>query len=84
MSGADDETVLAWAADAGRVLVTHDVQTITRFAYDRVPQGLPMLDVFELSRAEPIGVAIDDLVLLAEASECERMGEGQVRYLPLR
>jgi len=83
LSGADDETVLAWAADAGRVLLTHDVQTITRFAYHRVRQGLPMPGVFELSRAVPIGVAIDDLVLLAEASDAGEW-EGQVRYLPLR
>ena len=83
LSGADDEMVLAWAADAGRVLLTHDVQTITRFAYDRVRQGLPMPGVFELNRAVPIGVAIDDLVLLAEASDA-REWEGQVRYLPLR
>ena len=63
--------------------MTHDVQTITRFAYDRVRQGLPMPDVFELSRAVPIGVAIGDLVLLAEASNASEW-EGQVRYLPLR
>lgn len=27
LSGADDATVLAWAADNGRVLLTHDVST---------------------------------------------------------
>ena len=32
LSGADDSTVLAWAAQQGRVLLTHDVTTITRFA----------------------------------------------------
>jgi predicted nuclease of predicted toxin-antitoxin system len=25
LTGADDPTVLAWAADQGRVLITHDV-----------------------------------------------------------
>ena len=41
LNGADDPTVLAWAADEGRVLVTHDVSTITRYAYKRVAAGLP-------------------------------------------
>ena len=33
LSGADDPTVLEWAAREGRVLLTHDVTTITRYAY---------------------------------------------------
>jgi predicted nuclease of predicted toxin-antitoxin system len=28
IAGADDETVLGWAAEAGRVLVTHDQRTV--------------------------------------------------------
>jgi hypothetical protein len=83
LSGADDPTVLEWAAQAGRVLLTHDVSTMTRYAYDRVRDGKPMPGVFEVSRDIPIGVAINDIILLAE---CSTPGEweGQVRYLPLR
>ena len=36
LSGKDDPTVLEWAAQEGRILLTHDVATITRYAYDRV------------------------------------------------
>jgi predicted nuclease of predicted toxin-antitoxin system len=36
LTGADDPAVLAWAAEHGRVLVTHDVETVTRFAFERV------------------------------------------------
>jgi hypothetical protein len=82
LSGADDPTVLEWAAGQGRVLLTHDVSTMTRYAYDRVRAGLPMPGVFEVSRAVPIGRAIEDLLLLAECSEPGEW-EGQVRYLPL-
>ena len=39
LSGADDSTVLAWAAQEGRILLTHDVSTITRYAYERVRAG---------------------------------------------
>ena len=36
LSGADDQTVLEWAAQKGRILLTHDVSTITHYAYERV------------------------------------------------
>ena len=81
LSGADDRTVLEWAAGQGRVLLTHDVTTLTRYAYDRARAGQPMPGVFEVSRRVPLGQAIEDLLLLAE---CSREGEweGQIRYLP--
>jgi hypothetical protein len=83
LSGAEDPAVLEWAAHAGRVLLTHDVSTMTRYAYDRVREGKPMPGVFEVSRDVPIGVAIEQILLLAECS-LEGEWEGQVRYLPLR
>ena len=83
LQSADDPTVLEWAAQSGRVLLTHDVATMTRYAYDRVRDGKPMPGVFEIGRHVPIGVAIEEIVLLAEAS-LEGEWEGQVRYLPLR
>jgi hypothetical protein len=82
MLGAEDPDVLEWAAREGRVLLTHDVSTITRYAYERIQSGQPMPGVFEISPAVPIGVAIEDLLLLAECS-LEGEWEGQVRYLPL-
>ncbi len=42
VGGADDRIVLEWAASEGRVLLTHDANTITAFAYQRIAQGLPM------------------------------------------
>jgi len=82
LSGADDPTVLDWAAREGRVLLTHDVSTITRYAYDRVRAGQSMPGVFEVSRAVPIGRAIEDILLLAECS-LDSEWESQVYYLPL-
>jgi hypothetical protein len=83
LSGADDPTVLAWAAESQRVLLTHDVSTITAFAYKRVREGKPMPGVFEVSRRVPLGLAIEEIHLLATCSE-QGEWEGQVRYLPLR
>ena len=83
LEGADDPTVLEWAAREGRILLTHDVNTLTAFAYRRIAQGLPMPGVFEVSLKVPISVAIEDILLLAECS-VEGEWEGQVNYLPLK
>lgn len=80
---ADDPTVLEWAAQTGRVLLTHDVATITHYAYERVRAGQSMPGMFEVSRMVALSQAIDDLILIAECS-LEGEWEGQVRYLPLR
>jgi predicted nuclease of predicted toxin-antitoxin system len=44
----DDATILQWAADDGRALVTQDIRTVPDFAHQRVAAGLPMPGVFVL------------------------------------
>ena len=83
MSGADDPAVLEWAAREDRVLLTHDVATMTRYAYEQVRAGKPMPGVFEVGRTVPIGLAIEEILLIARYS-LKGEWEGQVRYLPLR
>jgi Domain of unknown function (DUF5615) len=82
LGGADDQTVLEWCAQEGRVLLTHDVTTMIHLAYARVAAHQPMPGVFAVSRAVPMRRAIEDIVLLAECS-LEGEWEGQVRFLPL-
>jgi hypothetical protein len=48
-SGEDDPTILAWAAQERRILLTHDVTTITRYAYERVAKDQTMSGVIEVS-----------------------------------
>jgi len=76
LSGADDPTILQWAAEQGRVLLTHDVSTMTKHAYERLQNGQLMPGIFEVSRSCPIAQAIDDLLLLAECSTDES-GKGR-------
>jgi hypothetical protein len=83
LSGADDPTVLAWAAQEGRIVLTHDVATMTTFAYQRIQAGLSMPGLFEVSRRVPVGVAIEEIILIADCS-IKGEWEGQVRFLPLR
>ncbi|NJL41159.1 MAG: DUF5615 family PIN-like protein [Leptolyngbyaceae cyanobacterium SM1_4_3] len=82
LAGKDDPTILQWASQEGRVLLTHDVATITRYAYDRVRLGQLMLGVIEVSVDAAIGRVIEDALLIIECS-LERELEGQIQYLPL-
>jgi len=40
LSEADDPAILEWAANENRVLLTHDVSTMTYYAYERIQAGL--------------------------------------------
>lgn len=79
---AGDEVILEWAAKDERILLTHDVKTMTRFAYDRAVRGERMPGVFEVGSGLSVGEAIEEIRFLAE---CSLPGEweGQVRYLPV-
>lgn len=83
LSGMDDPSLLAWAAEEDRVLITHDVSTMTAYAYRRAERGEHMPGVFEVSRSVPVAAVIEDILLLSACSN-EGEWEGQVRYLPLR
>ena len=48
LSGAKDPVILQWAAQEGRVLLTHDVSTMTAHAAARVRAGLPLPGVFAI------------------------------------
>jgi len=82
LSNAEDDVILEWAARSGRVLVTHDVTTVTNFAYQRVRSGQSMPGVIEVDDDLPTGRAIDELLLIVEYSEPGEW-EGQVLYVPL-
>ena len=77
LSGADDPTVLDWAAQHRRVLLTHDVSTITAFAYDNAREDKPMPGVFEVGRTIAVRSAVEDILLLAT---CSVDRNGKVRF----
>jgi hypothetical protein len=83
LRGASDEVVLEWAARNECVVISHDVTTLSKHAYDRVKAGVKMPGMFQVPRSVAISNAIEDLVLIAECSEPGEWN-GQVRYLPLR
>jgi predicted nuclease of predicted toxin-antitoxin system len=83
LSNTPDPEILEWAAQQNRILLTHDQNTIVNFAYERVLAGKPMPGVIEVNRSVPIGVAIEDIFLIAISSRSGEW-EGQILYLPLR
>ena len=66
-----DAEILQWAADQGRILINHDLKTIPGFAGERLIAGLPMPGVIFLRSTLPIAQAIDELAVIADASDAE-------------
>ncbi len=82
LAGEDDEAILAWAARAGRIVVDHDVTTMSSFAWERVARGERMAGVFEVPERLSVAQIIEEVVLLVVCST-EREWEGKVLHLPL-
>lgn len=77
-----DPDILAWAAVEGRVVLTHDRDTMPNFAYERVRAGESMSGVFVVSDLMPTGQAIDEILLAVQClspDECKDL----VRFFPL-
>jgi Domain of unknown function (DUF5615) len=82
LAKAPDSALLQWAAQEDRILLTHDVNTIPGFAYDRVRAGLVMPGVFLVDSHMAIGKAIDQLVIAIECSTPEEWKD-RVEFFPL-
>lgn len=82
LSEFSDDDLLGWAAVNGRVILTHDVSTLTDDAFARVRAGLPMAGVFAVPVGKPIATVIEDIVTVTACSDAAEWRD-QVRYLPL-
>ncbi|HEX3052488.1 MAG TPA: DUF5615 family PIN-like protein [Aggregatilineaceae bacterium] len=80
--GASDPAVLEWAAQEERILLTHDVQTLVSYAYERIEQGLPMPGVILVPNTLVIGLAFNDLEILIGVGQPEDF-ENRVIFIPL-
>ena len=82
LSGIEDPQVLAWAAVHNRITVTHDVNTIPKYAYERLAADEAMSGVVIIPEELPIGEAIEELLTFIECSE-QAEWASQVVHLPL-
>lgn len=78
----DDPSVLEWAARERRIIVTHDVNTMPAFAFDRIRKNQAMPGMFVVSQQAALAGVIEDILLIAECSDGGEY-DGQVIYLPL-
>ena len=82
LSAAKDPELLRWAADEGRIVLTHDRRTMPEHAARRIAAGEKMPGVFVVPRRLPINKAIDDLEVMVTCSLDDEW-EDTIRYLPL-
>ena len=81
---ADDESVLGWAAEDRRVLLSHDWATMPSAFYARMAAGLNIPGVLLIS-PDPahIGAVLSDLALLIAVDDPTEW-ESRIVYVPLR
>jgi hypothetical protein len=76
----DDSVILEHAAGQDRAVVTHDRNTMTAHAQDRMNQGLRMSGLIVLAKFINIGKAIQEVGTLAEAGESGNL-DGQILFI---
>lgn len=77
-----DPDVLAYAARTGRVVVSHDINTMTAAARQRIAAGEATAGLVVARQSLPIGTVIDDLLIVWSASEAEEWTD-RIVFLPL-
>lgn len=82
LTGIGDHDILAWAAENGRIILTHDRATFPDHAFERLAVAESMPGVFVLNDRFPVGQAIREILLMVACSE-QSEWNGRVVYLPL-
>jgi predicted nuclease of predicted toxin-antitoxin system len=83
LSGASDPAILEWAAQAGRIVLTHDKNTMRADAIVRLNERLPMPRVVVVHQETPTGRAIQRLQLMITSSQNTEW-ENQIRFVVRR
>ena len=81
-SAASDPELLAWAAEAGRVIITHDRKTMPSHTADRMAGGEKILGVIIVPQRRPMRQVINELEVVVMCSD-ENEWENIILYLPL-
>jgi len=77
----DDQIILEWAFQANRVLLTHDISTITKFSRQRIASGLSTAGVILVHEHTPVGRVIEDVFHLIDRNF--EKWENTTWYVPL-
>lgn len=82
MSKATDPELLVWAAQVGRIIITHDRKTMPAHAADLMSKGESVAGIFVALRRLPLHQIIEDLEVMITCSENDEW-VNVIRYLPL-
>lgn len=82
MTGSTDAELLDWAMKNNRIIVTHDANTMTRYANARLKQGLKIAGLVVFPDRLEIGRAIADLEVISECTTESDLRD-QIQYLPI-
>jgi predicted nuclease of predicted toxin-antitoxin system len=82
IAGASDPILLDWIAQENRILLTHDVTTMTSFAYQRLANGQSFPGIILVRANAQFSTVVEDLLLLIEVSQ-EVEWTDQIHYVPL-
>ena len=74
--------MVAYVADHGFLVASHDINTMPGAAYTRMRAGQKMSGLLMVKQSDPVGPVIASLVLIWSASEAEEW-ENSVCFLPL-
>ncbi len=81
LDGVDDPGVLEWAAGDHRIVLTHDRNTMTGYANQRIAAGLPMPGLFVVDDHASVGRCIDDILLIDSITEHAEWAD-KLEFLP--
>jgi len=82
LAGASDSEVLAYAAEEDRVLLTHDVETVTKCALKRINKNLYLPGVIEVSQKCSTTLAIEQITMTTLCLQPDEI-KNQIIYIPL-
>ncbi len=75
--------LLEWIARENRILLTHDFNTIPKYAYERIVSNLAMPGVIMVDSSASISVIVDDLQIMIEAGTSKDF-ENRIEYIPFK
>jgi hypothetical protein len=79
----EDPELLEWATQQGYILLSSDRNTLIEFYNERLRAGLHSEGVFILRQGVSFGELIDELSMIAQASEASEWAN-QVNFIPFR
>ena len=77
LADTPDPSILEWAAGQDRIVLSHDINTMERFAQNRINVGLPMPGLIIVRQQLTVGEALDRIEWVVQTMPYDGI-EGQI------